>query len=121
MLKKAMDYLDEGKVVNVGLLLNDGSGHAITLYDYYWLDDESVNFRVYDCNIPQNDRKNFYIHADGASYLQCTVVTQPNGEQDFQYIYYPLEDNTAYMASSYSYLMQKNCLIIMDENWNIFE
>lgn len=121
MLKKAMDYLDAGKVVNVCLLLNNGTGHAITLYDYYWLDDESVNFRVYDSNIPQNDRENYYIHADGASYLQCSVVTQPNGEKDFQYIYYPLENNTYYMASSYYYLMQKHCLIIMDENWNIFK
>ena len=121
MLKKAMDYLDAGKVVNVCLILNNGTGHAITLYDYYWVNDEAVNFRVYDSNIPQNDRENYYIHANGASYLQCEVVNQPNGEKDFQYIYYPLENNTAYMASSYSYIMQKNCMIIVDENWNEFK
>ncbi|MBQ6133018.1 MAG: hypothetical protein IJI65_02580 [Lachnospiraceae bacterium] len=119
-LEKAMTYLDEGKLVNVGLTLNDGTGHAITLYDYYWLDDESVNFRVYDSNIPQNDRENYYIHADGACYLQCAVVTQPNGEKDFQYIYRPLEHNTYYLSSSAYFIMQKYCIVIFDENWNEF-
>ncbi|MDY4838354.1 MAG: hypothetical protein SO160_02250 [Lachnospiraceae bacterium] len=120
MLEKAMAYIDQGKVVNVCLILNNGTGHAITLYDYYYVDDDSVNFRVYDSNIPQNDRNNYYIHADGACYLQCSAVTRPDGTKAFQYLYHPLENNTEYMATSYSYLMQKNGIAIVDENWNIF-
>lgn len=119
-LQQVMNYLDQGKVANICLTLNNGTGHAITVYDYYWVDDEHINFRVYDSNIPQNDRENYYINADGASYLQCKVVTRPDGSQAFQYLYYPLENNTDYMASSYYYLMQTHCFIAVDENWNEF-
>lgn len=119
-LQNIMNYIDQGKVVNVCLALNNGTAHAITLYDYYWLDDEFVNFRVYDSNIPQSDRENYHINADGASYLQCKVVTQADGSQDFQYLYYPLRNNADYMASSYYYLMQVHCFIAIDENWNEF-
>lgn len=31
-----MDYLNKGKIINVGLYLKNGSGHAITVYDYYY-------------------------------------------------------------------------------------
>ena len=117
-LQNIMNYIDQGKVVNICLGLNNGTAHAITLYDYYWLDDEFVNFRVYDSNIPQSDRENYHINADGASYLQCKKVTQADGSEDFQYLYYPLRNNADYMASSYYYLMQEHCFIAIDENWN---
>lgn len=49
-----MDYLNQGKILNVGLYLKQGSGHEITVYDYYYNNAGELIFRVYDSNIPQN-------------------------------------------------------------------
>ena len=121
LLQKMMAYIDDGKVINVCLHMNDGGGHAIILYDYFWTDDESVSFRVYDCNLPQNDMdKTILSESNGACYFRCNIVTRPNGKKEFEYLYYPLDQNKGYMAASSGFLMDKSYIVVTDENFNIF-
>ena len=114
-----MDYLNKGKIINVGLYLKNGSGHAITVYDYYYNYVGELIFRVYDCNIPQNHMDDVELNCDGACYLQCKKVLRSDGTYGMDYLYYPLKGETGYMASSNSNLMSRSAIMIYDENWNI--
>lgn len=114
-----MDYLNKGKIINVGLYLKNGSGHAITVYDYYYNYAGELIFRVYDCNIPQNHMDDVELNCDGACYLQCKKVLRSDGTYGMDYVYYPLKGETGYMASSNSNLMSRSAIMIYDENWNI--
>ena len=114
-----MDYLNKGKIINVGLYLKNGSGHAITVYDYYYNYVGELIFRVYDCNIPQNHMDDVELNCDGACYLQCKKVLRSDGTYGMDYLYYPLKGETGYMASSNLNLMSKSAIMIYDENWNI--
>lgn len=114
-----MDYLEKGKIINVGLYLKNGSGHAITVYDYYYNYAGELIFRVYDCNIPQNHMDDVELNCDGACYLQCKKVLRSDGTYGMDYLYYPLKGETGYMASSNSNLMSRSAIMIYDENWNI--
>lgn len=114
-----MDYLNKGKIINVGLYLKNGSGHAITVYDYYYNYAGELIFRVYDCNIPQNHMDDVELNCDGACYLQCKKVLRSDGTYGMDYLYYPLKGETGYMASSNSNLMSRSAIMIYDENWNI--
>lgn len=114
-----MDYLNKGKIINVGLYLKNGSGHAITVYDYYYNYAGELIFRVYDCNIPQNHMDDVELNCDGACYLQCKKVLRSDGTYGMDYLYYPLKGENGYMASSDSNLMSRSAIMIYDENWNI--
>lgn len=120
LAEKMMAYLDQGKILDVYLLFNNGSGHAINVYDYYLNTHGEIVFKVYDSNIPQNDRTNFDTNQEGASYLQVRKVLRSDGTEAMDYLYYPTEYNVGYLATSDYNLMQQNAMIVLDENWNIF-
>jgi hypothetical protein len=120
LAEKMMDYLDQGKVLCVGMLLNNGTGHEVNLYDYYYTSAGELIFRVYDSNIPQNSRDGYELNCDGACYLQCKEVIRPDGARSFVYLYWPIQDNNGYLASSAYCLMEYNAFVVTDENWNIF-
>lgn len=113
-------YLDQGKVVEVGLYLKMGSAHAIILYDYYYNDAGEILFRVYDPNIPQNDIQGVKLNCDGACYLQCKKLIGEDGREIFSYLYYPIAEMPNYIATSYTTLMERNGFVAWDENWNTF-
>lgn len=114
-----MDYLDQGKILNIGLYLKQGSGHEITVYDYYFNNAGELIFRVYDSNIPQNRLDDMELTCDGACYLQCKKILRSDGTYGMAYLYYPLKGETNYLASSNASIMSKSSIIISDENWNV--
>lgn len=114
-----MDYLNKGKILNVGLYLKNGSGHTITVYDYYYNYAGELIFRVYDSNIPQNHMDDVELNCNGACYLQCKKVLRSDGTYGMNYLYYPIAGETGYMASSNANLMSKSAIMVYDENLNI--
>lgn len=114
-----MDYLDGGKILNVGLYLKNGSGHTITVYDYYYNYAGELIFRVYDSNIPQNHMDDVELNCDGACYLQCKKVLRSDGTYGMEYLYYPIQGQTEYLASTSANLMSKSAIMVYDENLNI--
>jgi hypothetical protein len=120
LAEKMMDYLNQGKILCVGMMFNDGTGHEVNLYDYYYTDAGELIFRVYDSNIPQNSREGYELNCDGACYLQCKEVIRPDGVSSFVYLYWPINGNYGYLAASAYCLMEYNAFVVTDENWNIF-
>lgn len=120
LAEKMMDYLDQGKILSVGLLLKNGTGHEVNIYDYYFTDAGELLFRVYDCNFPQNDLKNVELNCGGACYLQCKKIIREDGTSAFTYLYYPVKGDMGYMASSNISLMEENAIVVADEYWNAF-
>lgn len=120
LAEKMTDYLDQGKILCVGMLFKSGMGHEVNLYDYYYTEAGELIFRVYDSNIPQNNRDGFELNCDGACYLQCKEIIRPDGTSSFTYLYWPIKGNIGYMASSNKNLMNVNSIVVTDENWNIF-
>lgn len=120
LAEKMTEYLDQGKILCVGLLLNNGGGHEVNIYDYYYTDTEELIFRVYDSNIPQDYREGFVLNCDDACYLQCKKVNRPDGTESFTYTYLPIEGNDEYLATSDSFLMEVNSIVVTDEEWNVF-
>ena len=114
-----MDYLNNGKILNVGLYLKNGSGHTITVYDYYYNYAGELIFRVYDSNIPQNHMDDVELNCDGACYLQCKKVLRSDGTYGMDYLYYPISGETGYLASTSANLMSKSAIMVYDENLNI--
>lgn len=114
-----MDYLNKGKILNVGLYLKNGSGHTITVYDYYYNYAGELIFRVYDSNIPQNHMDDVELNCDGACYLQCKKVLRSDGTYGMDYLYYPISGETGYLASTSANLMSKSAIMVYDENLNI--
>lgn len=120
LAENMMEYLDNGKILCVGMLLADGTGHEVNVYDYYFNDSDELIFRVYDSNIPQNKRGNLVINCDGACYLLCKEIIRQDGTSSFAYFYWPIEGNYGYMASSNDSLMERHAIVVTDENWNVF-
>ena len=120
LAEKMTDYLDQGKILCVGMLFNNGTGHEVNLYDYYYIENGELIFRLYDSNIPQNYREGYVLNCDGACYLQCKKVIRPDGSEAFTYIYWPIEGNAGYLATSDSFLMEVNSIVVTDEEWNVF-
>ena len=120
LAEKMTGYLDKGKILCVGMLFKSGMGHEVNLYDYYYTEAGELIFRVYDSNIPQNNRDGYELNCDGACYLQCKEIIRPDGTSSFTYLYWPIKGNIGYMASSNKNLMNVNSIVVTDENWNIF-
>ena len=117
LAQKMMDELDQGKVLDVYLLMRNGTGHAINIYDYYFIDDDNFIFRVYDCNIPKGD--NIDSRTSGACYLQCRSIVRPDGSKGFDYIYYPLKGHTDYVSTSDTVMMPTSSIVAVGEDWKI--
>jgi hypothetical protein len=120
LAEKMMDYMNQGKILNIGIYLRDGSGHEMTVYDYYFNTAGELIFRVYDCNIPQDKMDEIELNCNGACYLQCKKVLRSDGTYGMEYLYYPIKGLTDYVASSDLNVMSQSVLIVSDENWNVF-
>ena len=122
MIEKMIDYLDQGKIVDVYMLMKGGFGHAVNVYGYEYYDDKEVTFYVYDSNLPQDKRSGFELNFEICA-LQVKKLEDVNGKDKFEYLYYPLKgrNNITYMASSNQGLMSTNAIVILDENWNVFK
>lgn len=119
MIEKAMDYIDQGKIVDAYMLFRAGYGHAVNLYDYFYTNTGEIIFRVYDSNIPHDNRNGIELkHA--FCYLHVKELKNPDGSSAFTYLYNPIKDDHGYLATSNHTFMQENALVIMDENWNTF-
>ena len=63
-----------------------------------------------------------YTLNDNRCYLKVCKMYRKDGSETFEYIYYPLygQANVDYSATSDPVLMERNALVVMDENWNVF-
>lgn len=119
LIEEMTRQLDQGKVLDLHILMRYGGGHALNVYGYIRskTDPDQYWFKVYDSNIPQDDRNDL---TTATPYLSVHRHTDEDGHDGFIYIYYPIEGNTDYIATSDHGLMPKNSIIVMDEQWNIF-
>lgn len=116
-----MDRLDQGKIISVSLLFTDETGHEIVLYDYYWITDDELVFRVYDSNIPAYKADSFNLNCDGhACYLQCKRKNNGDGTYDFIYFYWPIQGAIDYCATSDVRQNHYSAIIVSDETLNIY-
>lgn len=119
LVEKITSRLDQGEVVNIGIYLKEGYGHALTLYDYYYNNSGELIFRVYDSNYPQNHMDDVELACDGACYLQCKKVLRSDGTYGLTYLYAPIANNSTYVSSSNPAIMDKNKFEIWDSDLNI--
>lgn len=118
MIKKAKKYIDKGKVLDVYLGFYGLSGHAVNIYDYKVISKDEIWFTVYDNNIPQD---NAFLE-DDACYLKVKKITQDDGTTAFEYLYWPLGENSPrYLATSHDGLMPTSMIVMMDEKWNVIQ
>lgn len=61
------------------------------------------------------------LNCNGACYLQCKKVLRKDGTYGMEYLYYPIEGETGYMASTNVSLMSKSAIMVYDENLNILK
>lgn len=116
-----IDRLNQNKVVNVGLLMANGCGHEITVFDYYYISEDEVIFRVYDCNIPHSKlAKVSNLTIENDLLLQCKKVLKPDGTYNMIYVYCPYKGNTKYFATSHSGLVAKCGIVVTDETFTIY-
>ena len=120
LIKNMMNLIDQGKILDMYLYMRYGGAHAVNVYGYEYVDDETINFYVYDSNLPQDDRKGYNIdNIKGQCTLQVFLSMNKDGTGSFEYLYWPMTDNTEYLASSAEGLMNSHAIVVMDENWNI--
>lgn len=119
LAEKMMAYIDQDKILDVYMLFNNGMGHAVNVYDYYLNTRGEIVFKVYDSNIPQNDRSNYDMEEEGAAYLQVCKVIREDGTEGMDFLYYPTKYNASYLATSDMNLMQQSSMVVVDENWNV--
>lgn len=115
--KKINWYLDHDKVVQVDLLLKNGTGHAIILYDYYFNKDGETIYRVYDSNAPQDESsiKKMY----QGFYLACKKEIAEDGSETFVYIYSPFVENIKYWSTSFYDMQKLQCFVAYDEDYKV--
>lgn len=120
LVKNMMNLIDQGKILDMYLYMRYGGAHAVNVYGYEYVDDETINFYVYDSNLPQDDRKGYNIdNIKGQCTLQVFLSMNEDGTGSFEFLYWPMTDNTEYLASSAEGLMNSHAIVVMDENWNI--
>lgn len=119
LIESMIEQLDQGKVLDLHILMRYGGGHALNVYGYMRskTDPDQYWFKVYDSNIPQDDRSDLNT---ATPYLSVHRHTDEEGHDGFIYLYYPIEGNTDYIATSDRGLMPKNSIIVMDDKWNVF-
>jgi len=116
-----MDRLDQGKIITASMLFTDETGHEIVLYDYYWITDDELVFRVYDSNIPAYKADSFNLNCDGhACYLQCKRKNNGDGTYDFIYFYWPIQGAIDYCATSDVRQNHYSAIIVSDETLSIY-
>lgn len=119
VIENMMDYLDQGKIVDVYLYMRYGGGHAVNVYGYREIEGE-IAFYVYDSNIPQDNREGCVLdNTLNMCMLQTVKLICKDGSEKVIYLYYPMSDNPSYMALNAGGKQEYHMLQVMDENWNI--
>jgi len=121
LIEKMIAYLDKGKILDVFMYMKGGYGHAVNVYGYDYVESGELVFYVYDSNIPRDQCPGYEMNFD-TCILQVKKLENGNGPDTFEYIYLPFKgkENVTYMATSNWGLMQRNSIVVSDEEWNIF-
>lgn len=115
-IQNVMAYLDQDKVVEVGIYFNRGKyGHQILFTDYWW-DHGNVVFGVYDPNIPMDDIANHTVIFD-RPIMAFKKVIDKAGRETYKYAYNPLGLDEYYTTNIES---KHNGVVFFDENFNVF-
>ena len=114
LVKKMIEYLDNGKILDVYFILDDGSGHSVNVYDYYYDNSDCVCFLVYDSNFPVGTTSEL----DGFV-IKTIKKNGMFGEEYFDYIYEPLWYYPKYGASSFQPMLKKYGMVVLDSDWNV--
>lgn len=119
LIEEMQRYLDNNKILDVYLWMNDGTGHTVNIYDYT-LDVANENvvwFSVYDSNFPHGDIGEYTLSDTGFKMkVERRIKTVGEGDT-FAFYYEPLKDST-YGATSNKAINPTPMLLVLDENWN---
>lgn len=121
LIEKMTAYLDKGRILDVFMYMKGGYGHAVNVYGYDYTESGELVFYVYDSNIPRDNCPGYEMNFE-TCILQVKKLENGNGPDTFEYIYYPFKgkENITYMATSNWGTMQRNSIVVSDEEWNIF-
>lgn len=118
LIEKMMAYIDNGKILDMYLLFDNGSKHVVNVYDYYYDNNGDFFFRVYDNNYPFTN-----IVSDAEKFNSFVIAIQVDyndvGEKIFNYTYAPITKNSNYRATSIHGFKGKFCMAVIDDQWNI--
>ena len=120
LVESMVDYLEQKKILDVYLMMTDGTGHAVNIYGYEKdLEDENVIwFNVYDCNFSPGSLRETNM-SEAGFYLKTEKKRNANGDgYTFDYEYFPLETNK-YGATSNPNISEQSFLIVLDENGHL--
>lgn len=118
LIESMKRFLESGKILDVYLMMVDGTGHAVNVYGYKQDPDNDnvIWFDVYDSNFPQNNTGDIKESEDGIKIRVEKKVKQNGSGYTFSYDYFPV-DNKSYGATSNKSISNNGFMIVMDENW----
>lgn len=124
LVQYMMAYIDNGKILDVYFLFDNGIGHAINIYDYYIddVDKDIIHFKVYDSNFPLS-------FISDNPYVFNSFVLDIKRERNFwglyktfTYSYHPITTDLTYKASTKGHrflFSRKFAMIVVDDQWNV--
>lgn len=122
LVKKMEKYIDDGKIIDVYLLFDNGMKHAVNIYDYYY-DNGSIYFKVYDNNFPLSSiiaDKNVF----DSFVLRVNInYDSSNLPKSFTYQYMPITSDPMYKATStqgcWLFFSRRFAMVALDDQWNV--
>lgn len=117
LIYNMLHSIDEGKILEAAFLLNNGSAHAVNIYGYEWVSENTIYFYVYDSNMPQDKYVNDYYKKDTCT-LCVSLYSNPENQDYFEYVYWPDINDYGYLSTTLDF-MEYTSLAVWDENYNI--
>ncbi len=119
MIEEMKLYLDQGKILVIGLMDTDGYGHAVNVVGYHEVekgDTHTISFVLYDNEYPRDYRG--YNQLVAPTLVVTKRACSEGYKESFSFEYKPYAD-CAYKYSSSEGSTGKMLFVVMDSDFNV--
>ena len=118
LINEMKRFIDSGKILDLYLGMNDGTGHTVNAYAYEKdpVDPDVIWFKVYDPNFPRDKTGAMSMSPEGFRLKVTRRVKSVGNGYTFSYDYAPLLNNS-YGATSNRAVNRSPMLLVLDEDW----
>ncbi|MCR4902624.1 MAG: hypothetical protein K6A23_07190, partial [Butyrivibrio sp.] len=112
-IEKMKEYINNGKILNVGCNVITDGGHMVNVYGYEYniSDPDKTIFYVYDSNLPNADN-------NICKLIVTKCYSLVGYSETFTFDYYPISDNQEYRLTSYVDSKSHYWFLVLDDNLN---